>query len=153
MPTFAIPKKGRVLGDGYSRAEKLTPHPGRRTAAKGYQSAVSWISDLIALRKVIILCSFCRHKFNPRRFGYRRIYVPDLTGKTDGYTVNGSCDACKQFTPNLGGGTAYQPEELWSKTNIDPAEAKRARRAALGDTSIWDRIRKEAHNFPKVDRR
>lgn len=147
-----VPKYSK-LGLGFSRKEKVLAmaHPGRRTDGK--QSAATWVTDLTALRKVVILCSFCRGKFNPRRHGYRRIYTPDPTGKTDGYTVNGDCDACKGWTPNLGGGTAYTPDELYVKTHMDPAEARRARRARLGDTSIWERIQKEAHQYPKVHRR
>lgn len=147
--TIAIPKKGARLGEGFSRAEKLKAmeHPGRQTNPKrGYQSAVSWISDLIALRKVIILCNFCRVKFNPRRFGYRRVFVPDWSGKTDGYTVNGDCDSCKQFTAMVGGGTAFQPEEHYLQTHVDPVHARRAARAGAKSMSAWRFIQHQKKN-------
>lgn len=113
-------------------------HPGRQTnPAKGYQSATQWITDLIALRKTIILCSFCRVKFNPRRYGYRRIFISDTTGKTDGYTVNGYCDACKGWTPNLCGGTAYHPEELYEQVFVDPSEARSKARATAKALGTW----------------
>lgn len=153
-PTVIIPKHGK-LGEGFSKQEKLLAmkHPGRQTnPQKGYQSRAAWIADLVALRKVIILCSFCRSYFNPRKANYRRVYVPDITGKTDGYTVNGDCDVCKGFTPNLGGGTAFTPDELYVQTHMDPAEARRARRARMGDEGIWKRIERESHNYPKVHR-
>lgn len=114
-------------------------HP-QHNATKA-QSQIGWLDSLIALKKVIILCSWCRSKFNPRKMGYRRVYVPDLTGKTDGYTVNGDCDWCKGFTANLGGGTAYQPEELYHLTHQDPSEARRQSRARVGWKSVVSAIK------------
>lgn len=136
-----ISKYGGKLGVGYSKQEKLAAqaiHP-QHDAQKG-QSRIGWIDSLLTLRKVIILCSWCRGKFSPRKFGYRRVYVPDYTGKTDGYTVNGDCDSCRQFTALAGGGTAYQPEELYAETHLDPVEARRRSRAAAGRKSIYSAI-------------
>lgn len=140
MTTILIPRRGAKLGEGYTKREKLASimHPGRQTDPKhGYQSAVSFISDLLSLRKLIILCSFCRVKFNPRRFGYRRMYVPDFSGKTDGYQVNGQCDSCKGMTPNLGGGTAYVAEETYSQICVDPVTQRRNARAAAKELTAW----------------
>jgi len=136
MDTF-IPR-GAKLGVGYSKAEILQSqviHP-QHSAAKG-QSSIGWLDSLITLKKVIILCSYCRGKFNPRKVGYRRVYVPDYTGKTDGYTVNGDCDSCRSFTPTAGGGTAYQPEELYALTHQDPVVARRQSRANAGRKSVY----------------
>ena len=133
---------GSKLGTGFSKAEKLAGqaiHP-QHNASKG-QSRANWISDLVALRKVVILCSYCRAKFNPRQAGYRRVYIPDYTGKTDGYTVNGDCDSCRVFTPNAGGGCAFQPEELYEATHIDPTVARRQARARAGLKSTWSAIK------------
>jgi len=137
--------KHNKLGEGFSKQEKLDSmrHPGRQTNPKhGYQSAVAFISDLIALRKVIILCSFCRAKFNPRRFGYRVVYVADPTGKTDGFTVNGDCDSCKGKTWNLGGGQAFQPIELYEQTHIDPTVARRNARIRSKVKTPWAAVQK-----------
>lgn len=101
-------------------------HPGRRT--DGRQSPASWLSDLTALKKCILLCDFCRVKFNPRRHGYRKLYAPDPSSRTGGYTHNGVCDACKQRTENVGGGTAYIHEETYNLVCVDPAVARRQAR-------------------------
>src|SRR3990167_10022110 len=104
------------MGEGFSKQEVLKSyeHPGRKTTAHGYQSAASWISDLVALKKFIILCSVCREHFNPRKNGYRPAYVPDTSGKTDGYQVNGKCDGCKEMTVNVGGGRGFIPEDHYN---------------------------------------
>jgi hypothetical protein len=126
--TVVTPKHAR-LGEGFSTAEKLKAreHPGRRM--DGSQSAASWVADLVGAKKVIILCGFCRPKFNPRKYAYRRMYSPDYTGKTDGYMTNGMCDGCKQQTLNTGGGTAYISEETYRMVCIDPVDARRQARA------------------------
>lgn len=135
--------RGEKLGEGFSKAEILDSkiHPGRQTNPQhGYQSAVAWISDLISLRKTIILCSFCQAKFNPRKFRYRVMFVPDDTGKTDGYTVNGYCDSCKGWTPDLSGGRAYTPEETYQEIHVDPFEARRNARAAAKAMGTWSAV-------------
>lgn len=131
-----IPKYSK-LGEGFSRKEKAQAdeHPGRRT--DGSQSAASWIVDLVSLRKTILLCSFCRPKFNPRKHNYRKLYIPDPTGHTDGYAANGLCDSCKQRTENCGGGTAFVHEEIYSLTCIDPVVARRNARAHAKAHSAW----------------
>ena len=113
-------------------------HPGRRTTIKGYQSPASWLTDLVALRKFIILCSFCRTKFNHRKNRYRRFYCQDITGKTDGFQVNGRCDACKQNTVLLNGGSGYVAEELYSQVCEEPSSIRRVNaRAKNYAKSIW----------------
>lgn len=141
MAEVFISKYGNKLGEGYSKAEKIeaTRITPQHQASKG-RSRTGWMADLVALRKVIILCSWCRKNFNPRKYGYRRVYVPDYTGKTDGYTVNGDCDYCRTFTPNAGGGTAFQPEELYRQTHIDPVQARRESRARAGQKTIYRAI-------------
>src|SRR5688572_32665119 len=116
-----IPLNGK-LGAGFTQRQKEAgyEHPGRRT--DGSQSAASWILDLVSLRKTVLLCSFCRTKFNPRHFNYRKMYIADPTGHTDGYAMNGMCDRCKVMTVNAGGGTAFRSEEhtseLQSQSNL-----------------------------------
>ena len=130
MSLVLVPQHAR-LGEGFSLQERATglEHPGRRT--DGVQTAASWITDLTDLRKTIILCGWCRGHFNPRRHGYRRRFVADLTGKTDGYEVTGRCSACKQPTINTpGNGVAFMPEEAFAEVCIDPAVARRRARAA-----------------------
>lgn len=138
-----VPIYGK-LGEGFNKAErsKADEHPGRRT--NGTQTAASWIVDLVGRNACILLCSFCRVKFNPRKFHYRRMYVSDYTGMTDGHTFNGRCDACKQATVNTGGGAAFINEEEYSKVCIDPVSARREARAKSRDAfSAWSFIQKQ----------
>jgi len=116
--------------------KRITP---QHDPIKG-QSRIGWLDSLLSLKKVVILCSWCRSKFNPRQYNYRRVYVPDYTGKTDGYTVNGDCDSCRSFTPNAGGGTAYQPEELYALTHQDPVQARRQSRANAGRKTVYSAL-------------
>jgi hypothetical protein len=141
MPTVLIPINAK-LGEGFTERQKAEAmqHPGRRT--DGTQSAASWISDLTATRKTILLCSFCRPNFNPRRNGYRRLYIADPTGHTDGYAANGLCDACKQMTVNCGGGTAFIHEEFYNQVCQDPVDARRRARAAAKSMSVWRAIQR-----------
>ena len=143
-PIVIVPKYAR-LGEGFSRREKAQAleHPGRRTTPHGYQSAVQWITDLLALKKCIILCSFCAVKFPCHKYHFRKMYRPDISGKTSGYVMNGKCDACKQETANLGGGVGYVHEEMYALTCLDPSESKRRRRALVGVKPIWSFLNKQ----------
>ena len=139
----AVPKYAK-LGEGFSGREVLASyeHPGRRT--DGTQSAATWMTDLTSLRKVILLCTYCRAQFNPRRHGYRKFYTPDLAGATDGYMHNGRCDACKQETAMIpGGGTSFVPEETYRLVCLDPLDARRKARAAARALGAWGRITRE----------
>lgn len=138
-----VPKHNK-LGEGFSKAQKFLGQEVKPLhGGKKAQGRACWLDDLITLRKVIILCAFCRAKFNPRRFGYRRVFVPDATGKSDGYTVNGWCDWCKGETANLAGGTAYQPEEIYKLTTIDPVVQRRHARARAKEFSTWQYIKRK----------
>jgi len=146
----AVPKYHRI-GEGFSPREKLQAleHPGRRT--NGTQSAATWITSLTDLRKSIILCAaFCAPKFNPRRHGYRKLYMPDMAGATDGYTHNGRCDNCKQSTALLpGGGRTFVPDEVYRLTCIDPLDARRKARAASRALTAWQRIQRRGSHAPR----
>jgi hypothetical protein len=126
IPLIAVPKYSK-LGQGFSRAEKLQAmeHPGRRTTARGYQSPASYVCDLADSGSAILLCKWCATKFNFRRSRYRKRFVPDHSGKTDGFTVNGQCKACKQQTASMGGGLMFVTEATYNLVSIDPSEAKR----------------------------
>lgn len=134
-----VPLHGK-LGQGFSTQEiaESYVHPGRRT--DGSQSAASWICDLLDLRKFLILCSFCSPHFNHRKHHYRRYYVADETGTTNGYSVNGECYACKKMTTDSGGGTGYISEETYNQVCRDPVEVRRNRRAESRSMSIWQAI-------------
>ena len=130
-PIIIVSKYHR-LGEGFSKQEifESQVHPGRRTKVNGYQSPASWVCDLSDQKKLVILCSFCRVKFNPRKHGYRVYYSgPDSTGLTSPYLVNGQCDGCKAMPTNTGGGTGYLHESVYAKVCMDPVDARREYRA------------------------
>lgn len=83
-----------------SKAEQLRLAAGQRGTPKK-MLAGSWISDLAALGKAIVLCENCVRKWNPKSVGYAsRQAVP-------GYNyVIGDCDACGNHCQ----GTLYLPE-------------------------------------------
>ena len=134
MSIVLVPKYGR-LGQGFTVAEaaKADYHPGRRT--DGSQSPASWIADLVDTRKLILLCTFCRPNFNPRKHNYRKFYIPDPSGITSGYQHEGMCDACKQQTGITG--TAFIHEEIYALTCIDPVTQRRERRAKAYALPAW----------------
>ncbi len=67
---------------------KSLEDPGRK---KG-KPVGSYVDDLAALHKAIVLCSGCRKGFHPKRHGYyQQRELP---------FVQGNCDACRAFSPN-----------------------------------------------------
>jgi hypothetical protein len=128
-----IPKHNK-LGEGFSKIDYLgsAEHPGRRVnALKGYQSAAGWVIGLIDLRKPVILCGYCRHKFDPKHARYRRFFCLDSTGQ-NGYVTNGQCDDCKQDTRRSpGGGTMFISEESYSQICQEPPAQRRSVRARM----------------------
>jgi hypothetical protein len=133
MTTVFIPR-GAHLNDesAFTKREKVDAkiHPGRRTQVKGYQSPASWISDLSELKKLIILCSFCRPWFDPKRYRYRKMQVFVQSEMKTTEKVNGVCDRCKQRTADMGGGTAFVHEEIYQQVCTDPRVARRNARIA-----------------------
>ena len=84
---IAVPKNAK-LGEGFTKAQitKGFEDPGRKPG----RIAGGYMSDLAALKKTIILCPFCEHKFNPRKSNYEvwnRFYM-----------AHGRCDGCKQLS-------------------------------------------------------
>lgn len=66
-----------------------------------------WIADLAGLRKSIVLCCFCAHKFNPKSHRYRK--------ETDFPEVQGRCDGCKVGDAHC---TLYIAEEYYSQVRM-----------------------------------
>lgn len=66
-----------------------------------------WMADLAALRKSIVLCPFCTHKFNPKSHHYRK--------ETDFPEVTGRCDGCKVSDARC---TLYIAEELYAQVRM-----------------------------------
>ena len=105
---------------GYTRREIIAAQeaPGRTRG----KTAGSWVHDLCALRKVITLCPFCTHKFNPGRLGY--IHDKGLG------QVQATCDGCTTFDTCC---NAYFFEETFQNVRSTAAE-KRALRTSLRRT-------------------
>ena len=68
------------------------------------RAAGGWVHDLCALRKVITLCPFCTHKFNPGRLGYIK--------EKEFPVVQAKCDGCSTFDSKC---TAYFFEETYAQ--------------------------------------
>ena len=140
---LGLPKHAK-LGEGYTKLERFEGdrlHPGRRT--NGTQSAATWITGLADRRSVILLCGWCRPKFNPRTNRYRPMYVPSLSAVADPYQSNGMCDACKSQTAlTPGGGRAFVSEETYSQVCLEPDDTRRrARQAWRTGSSVWGAVR------------
>ena len=72
--------------------EKFAKHLEHKGKGRGTTSG-SWISDLAALSKPIILCDLCINKWSPKKHGYAQ--KPIWPGQN---FVQGECDGCKNFT-------------------------------------------------------
>ena len=132
MITGLVPQ-GPKLGEGFSRRAQAEAmfHPGRRT--DGTQSAATWLTDLADLRKFINLCGFCARRFDMKAHRYRRFYVPDPVGITNGYATSGQCDGCKsRLTAN---GVGFIAEETYHLTCVDPVDERR--QARLRARTAW----------------
>lgn len=78
----------------------LVEAPGRRFG----KPHGSYIDDLVALRKVVLLCWKCVPRFYYKRTGY---YKDEVFPR-----YCGSCDACREHTEQ---GKAFYPEECLSE--------------------------------------
>ena len=80
--------------------------------------AGGWIADIAALKKVVLLCSSCTHKFNPGRVGYcREKEVPWCQGK---------CDGCNTFDTKC---SWYLHEEAYNEVRSTAAERRALNRS------------------------
>jgi len=75
--------------------------------------AGSWIHDLCASKKVICLCSFCTHKFNPGRLGYIKDRLFPV--------CQAKCDGCSTFDARC---TAYFFDEFYTQVHATPQERR-----------------------------
>jgi hypothetical protein len=88
--TPIVPKHAK-LGEGFSPLDQY--FSGSDPNRPSGMLAGTWVDDFVALRKMIMLCPHCLHKFNPKRHHYE-IWRRDL------YSF-GKCDDCNQHTPYL----------------------------------------------------
>ena len=105
MPTLLIPRQ-------FTPQELLAEGEARGRGPK--QGVGGWIADLAALKKVILLCSGCTHKFNPGRVQYRR--------EKEFPVCQGKCDGCNTFDSKC---SWYIHEELY-KDVLSTAQDRRA---------------------------
>jgi len=72
--------------------QALAANAAAKPGAPSKTLAGSWISDLVALGKAIVLCPSCEKKFPAARVGYKhKILGMDLD------VVAGDCDWCGHF--------------------------------------------------------
>jgi hypothetical protein len=131
---IAIVSKYAKLGEGFSKREilKASEDPGRRTKAHGYTSASAAIDNRVAQRLGIVLCGYCRPKFNPKAVHYRRAWIPN-GANIDPYRTDGKCEDCKQLTINTpGGGVMWVAEEQYHHVFHEPSGMRNA---------MWERLR------------
>ena len=89
--------------------------------------AGGWIADIAAMKKVILLCSTCTHKFNPGRVHYRK--------EKEFPVCQGVCDGCSTYDHQC---SWYIYEELYNSVRSTRQERRalaesRVRRVAKGD--------------------
>jgi hypothetical protein len=89
------------------------------------RAAGGWVHDLCSLKKVITLCPFCTHKFNPGRLDY--IKDKDIP------VVQANCDGCKTFDSKC---TAYFYEPTFKSVRSTSAD-RRAERTAARKRMGW----------------
>ena len=80
-------RKARYLHDRQQRGIRThdrLKHPGRPVM----NPHGSWVTDKAEIKKGLLLCSKCSHKFDPKAYDYYR---------TREFLVHGPCDACKQY--------------------------------------------------------
>lgn len=94
---------------------KSLEDPGRK---KG-KPVGSYIDDLAALRKAIVLCDFCVKGFNAKHYRYHR--------QTEYPYVRGNCDACRRHSDRA---SLFMPEENVPKCWVTRDENARSRRKA-----------------------
>lgn len=111
---MANPHSTILIKKQYTQKQLLAwdEHPGKSRGT----TAGSWISDLVAAKKVVTLCPLCTHKFNPGRLGYRK--------EKEFPYVQAKCDGCQVFDIRC---TAYFNEETYSQVR-STAEDRRAER-------------------------
>jgi hypothetical protein len=100
----------------YTKAENLT----RSSEVKGrqYPIAGTWVDNLAAQGKMVMLCSLCKSKFNPKRYHYIQ------WSKT--WLAVANCDGCSQLDRNI---YSYIPEAMYD--DISPDRGRRKGRWAL----------------------
>lgn len=82
-----------------------------------------WVDDLASLKKCILLCSSCAHRFNDKKAGYFNV------ARWEKYFAAGSCDDCRQFSRQL---RLYIYEPHVNKCIVtNDAERTAKRRAAI----------------------
>lgn len=98
--------------------------------------AGGWIHDLAALKKVILLCTSCTHKFNPGRVGFVK--------EKEFPVCQGTCDGCSTFDTRC---SWYLWEEGYNEVRSTASDRRalnktREQRIAKGDLNDYSRIQR-----------
>ena len=105
-PDILVPKKHWTMRE-LMKSDEAPPKTRGRTAG-------GWIADIAALKKVILLCPGCTHKFNPGRVNYRK--------EKEFPVCQGTCDGCSTFDTRC---SWYIYEEYYNQVR-STAEERRA---------------------------
>lgn len=98
---------------------KAMEAPGRK-AGKPHGAFVA--GDLAELKKAIILCDACHHKFDWKRAGYYPVYKYEKT------PVMGNCDACRVMCQDA---RLFLYEPTVPRAWLTKDESRRIRRHAI----------------------
>lgn len=98
------------------KACELPPGPPKRRVPGGFVAG-----DLAELKKSILLCPSCHHKFDWKRYCYYPVW------KYEHMNVRGNCDACKAHTDV---GRFFLHETNVNRVIVTKAEDRRQRRYA-----------------------
>lgn len=89
--------RGPVWKGVAPNAGGMTEHPGRPMG----RPVGTWVDDLVQLRKTLVFCELCQHRFSERNASYYK-------DTRYGNCVHSKCDGCKEHTAR---GRLYLPEE------------------------------------------
>ena len=108
--TIHVPKPDTPL-----RRVQASEAPGR----PWNRLAGGWIDDQVELKKFVMLCPFCVHKFNPRKNHYE-VWRREVQGI-------GKCDDCKQISPYLKGFIHQSSHDLGGDFMVGGPKRRRGR--------------------------
>jgi hypothetical protein len=113
-PTILTPQQ-------WSTYDRMRKWGGRKKGTTGG----SLVSDLVALKKAILLCGTCQGKFDWRHHGYYSVW------RYEHQPVTGPCDVCStEITGNDGRLFLYDAErhQCWVSADEKKAHAASVRR-------------------------
>ena len=122
QPTIHIATKYPTKRHKHQAILKSLEHPGKPKK----RLSGGWIHDLCASKRIVLLCSICNHKFDPKRLGYIR--------DPEWHYYGGKCDGCDTWDMKCAA-YYYEPHFLTVRSTAAERRAlsrSRAKRVAQG---------------------